>query len=134
MSEDRKKSAINSKLAAHIAERAMRQGTVEAIAAEIEPLLGQLEMAWIIMANSSNWSDGNGSTGWSEAAEKWREEYFELYRLKDEAPAIDQTHEVQEKVDEVVRSHIQPGMTWSKELKESLTKGIANDLKKLTED
>lgn len=49
----------------------------------IRDLLSQLEMAWAIMSNSSNWDDGKGSPGWKQAAERWRDDYFMTYnRLK----------------------------------------------------
>ena len=36
-----------------------------------------LEMAWIVIANASDWiSEGKQQAEWREAAERWRDAYF----------------------------------------------------------
>ncbi len=37
----------------------------------------QLEMAWVVIANASDWMlKGKQHTEWVEAAERWRDAYF----------------------------------------------------------
>ena len=49
-----------------------------AFAKRVDRLLDDLEAAWIIISNSSNWSDGGGAPNWKEAAERWRDRYLVL--------------------------------------------------------
>ncbi len=53
-----------------------------AFAKRVDILTEAIETAWVIIANSSNWGDARGSTGWREAALQFRENCVPLMQGK----------------------------------------------------
>ena len=56
----------------------MVETPAEAEAQDIEtPGDDQMEMAWVVIANASDWiQEGKQQAEWRKAAERWRDAYF----------------------------------------------------------